>query len=282
MAKKDDYQLTVGREEKSHLDGLQKVFGAASQKFLASLGIKPNAHIVDIGCGAGHMACWLAQTIVPHGAVVAIDSSAEQLEVAQEQAKSLGIKNISFAKASATDLSAYKEQFDLVYCRWMLAHIANVKLAFTQLVQCVTVGGMLACEEPTSANDSLVIYPEIPCLLQVFVYIRKLLQLKHADPLVGYTIYRLAQQMPKLEVQLQISQSAIIDKADYPKQLKILLMSVKPALLQNNIVSVNEINELAYQLDTIANPNDSVLLASRMMQLWAIKHSPIEPKAPNR
>ena len=67
---------------------------------------KKNPNIIDIGTGSGCIGITLAKE-VPSSNVIAIDSSESVLNIARENAKSIGVKNIEFIK-----LDFLKENFN--------------------------------------------------------------------------------------------------------------------------------------------------------------------------
>jgi 2-polyprenyl-3-methyl-5-hydroxy-6-metoxy-1,4-benzoquinol methylase len=48
---------------------------------------------VDVGCGIGTVSRWIAGRVGSEGAVVGVDVSAAQLEVARQEAQRLGLTN---------------------------------------------------------------------------------------------------------------------------------------------------------------------------------------------
>lgn len=57
-----------------------------TQEFIRSAGLSDNISILEIGCGTGEMAAWLAQQF-PMGKILATDINAEQLIVAEKTAQ---------------------------------------------------------------------------------------------------------------------------------------------------------------------------------------------------
>ena len=62
----------------------------------ADLDISPDLNILEIGCGIGDTACYMAKTLVPNGHVTAFDQAADLIELAKRQATELGLENITF------------------------------------------------------------------------------------------------------------------------------------------------------------------------------------------
>lgn len=70
------------------------------------------ARILDLGCGCGTVSFALAPMV---RSVVGVESSARSIEVCREGARKLGLDNVEFVQADATDTGLPAESFDLVY-----------------------------------------------------------------------------------------------------------------------------------------------------------------------
>jgi trans-aconitate 2-methyltransferase len=81
-----------------------------AEEALASLDLKGNERILDVGCGNGKTTAEIA-TLVPQGAVVGVDASADMIAFAA--AHSALHPNLQFAVADARQLP-YQHEFDLV------------------------------------------------------------------------------------------------------------------------------------------------------------------------
>ena len=59
--------------ERDRLRGLEFVFDGSTTRFLGSLGVTGGWSCLEVGCGAGAVALWLADQVGPTGRVVATD-----------------------------------------------------------------------------------------------------------------------------------------------------------------------------------------------------------------
>jgi 2-polyprenyl-3-methyl-5-hydroxy-6-metoxy-1,4-benzoquinol methylase len=66
--------------------------------------LKPNMHIIDIGCGPGSITLDLAQ-LVPNGHVPGIDIDTHALTQAKSLAEARGMHNVEFRQASLYELN---------------------------------------------------------------------------------------------------------------------------------------------------------------------------------
>lgn len=74
------------------------------------------------GCGTGYAACGTA-LLYPNANIVALDLSRASLSYAQNKAKELGLKNITFFQADILNLEALDKTFDVIECSGVLHHM---------------------------------------------------------------------------------------------------------------------------------------------------------------
>src|SRR5206468_403259 len=61
------------QRERDRLRAIESLFDPASIRYLEELGVSGGWHCLEVGCGAGGLALWLADRVGPSGRVVAID-----------------------------------------------------------------------------------------------------------------------------------------------------------------------------------------------------------------
>src|SRR5262245_48145325 len=97
----EHYILATGGKDVERLRLLHEVYGPGTEALLHRVGLREGQRVVEIGCGSGNIACWVAERVGPSGTVVAIDNSPGQIEVARKQAQVRGLGNIEFQVADA-------------------------------------------------------------------------------------------------------------------------------------------------------------------------------------
>jgi trans-aconitate methyltransferase len=105
---------------------IQKEF---ARSIINNLSVKPDWHLLDVGCGDGELSAELA-LLVPHGSVTAIDMSESMIKFAEEQYKN--IKNLQFKKS---DICEYKapSKFDLIVSFNALHWVVDQKQALINI-----------------------------------------------------------------------------------------------------------------------------------------------------
>jgi ubiquinone/menaquinone biosynthesis C-methylase UbiE len=153
------YPLQVGSPGEQRLAILNEIYNPATQQFLLDNGLKAGMTVLEVGCGTGIMACWLAKQVGPTGKVIAIDQSAQQIAVAQENMRLQGINNIQFMTLPVEDLSIITEQVDLAFARWTLCFIPDPIAGLTAMYAALKPQGILAIADLDVGELGCFAYP---------------------------------------------------------------------------------------------------------------------------
>ena len=100
----DHYFLGVDRTALRRYELFHESYQAATEMRLATLAVKPDSRVVDVGCGIGRTACYFAEAIVPDGHVVGIDESEELVTLARHFAAEQGVDNVTFQVDRSAEL----------------------------------------------------------------------------------------------------------------------------------------------------------------------------------
>lgn len=142
-----DYLLSVGEKGAERLNVLNEVYNPASHRFIRKAGLKKGARVLELGCGTGEMASWMAQFVGDEGHVVAVDANLEQIGLGEEKKRMSCLENLSFRHLCAHDLGCLQETFDFIYFRFVLAHVNRPQAVLKDLYKLLKPGGVLAGEE---------------------------------------------------------------------------------------------------------------------------------------
>ena len=145
------YVLAAGEAAAYRLRILHELYGPGTRRLLIDAGLRCGMRVADLGCGVGMVTAWLAKLVGSDGFVVGIDESSAQLSEARERLNGDG-DNVSFVQASATDVSLPAESFDLVYCRFLLIHLADPERALREMWRLLKPNGILVCEDGDLTN----------------------------------------------------------------------------------------------------------------------------------
>jgi len=123
------------------------IYQPATAAAAAPLPMRPDRAILEIGCGIGETACWMAQQMSPKGHVTAFDQSAELVEAGRRLALERGIGNISFFCAKAQEVDLDPASFDLVHTRYVLTYSPLAAQIIVKSYDSLRPGGVFFGEE---------------------------------------------------------------------------------------------------------------------------------------
>lgn len=103
--------------------------------------------VLDCGSGPGTITCDIAKRI-PNGRVVGVDNDATQVSLAAETARTRGLQNVEFRRASAYDLPFPEESFDAVFSHALFEHLGDPDRAISEFRRVLRPGGYVGLCSP--------------------------------------------------------------------------------------------------------------------------------------
>lgn len=118
---------------------------AGRDRLLAELDIKPGSRVLEIGCGSGHTACYLAQRF--HCQVMAVDLSANMIRAARQRVADAGLETrVRCETADICWLPFAEESFDYVIIQAVLMFVDKTR-ALSEIRRVLKPGGRLGAIE---------------------------------------------------------------------------------------------------------------------------------------
>jgi arsenite methyltransferase len=112
---------------------------AGGKRLVERLGLAADARVLDVGCGTGRLARWIAESVAPAGRVVGIDPLPERVAIARAHAPTL-----TFEVGQAEDLSAFADQsFDAVCMSAVIHWVDDKPKALAEARRVLGAGGHL-------------------------------------------------------------------------------------------------------------------------------------------
>lgn len=124
-------------------------------ELLASLDLRPDDEVLDIGSGDGRITAALAER-VPRGRVVGVDSSADMVRHARAAFPPSVLPNLEFRQADAAALS-FDRKFSVVYSSATLHWLPDQRPAVAGIARALRPGGRLLAQMGGFGNATAVI-----------------------------------------------------------------------------------------------------------------------------
>lgn len=113
----------------------------AQELLMEMAGLQPGEVVVDVACGTGLVTFPAVEAVGPKGEVVATDISQGMVDKAQAIAAERGLRNVSFQRMDAENLTLPDATFDAAICALGLMYVPDVKLAMEQQHKLLKQGG---------------------------------------------------------------------------------------------------------------------------------------------
>lgn len=140
---RQDWTTAAGAWRKWH-PKLAAQMRPITEALVRAAGVRPGMRILDLACGSGDPALTLARVVGSGGHVTATDLVPEMLQVAEENARTLNLGNISFRQADAEALPFANRSFDAVTCRFGVMFFPDVDRALAEMRRVLRPGGRVA------------------------------------------------------------------------------------------------------------------------------------------
>lgn len=153
--------------DKAHETVVREQFGTRAGAYVASTvhaggedldhleelaGERPQALVLDLGCGGGHVSYRLA----PHvGQVVALDLSEDMLRTVAAEARKRGLSNIVTERGSARRLPFADGAFDVVASRYSAHHWGDLPACLRQARRVLKSGGLAVFMDTVSPGPAV-------------------------------------------------------------------------------------------------------------------------------
>jgi len=130
----------------------------ASKHFLAQLHLKPQQSILDVGCGLGGAARFVANTY--QSLVTGIDLTPEYIETGNELSNWLGLSNkVKLKQASALNLPFEEAHFNGAYMMHVGMNVEDKKQLFSEIYRVLKPNSLFGIYDVMQQNTGDIIYP---------------------------------------------------------------------------------------------------------------------------
>ncbi len=130
-----------------------------TRQFLIEAGISPGMRVLDVGSGAGDVACLAAELVGTSGEVVGVDRSTAALARARVRAHSRSFSNVTFIERDLSEM-AFDQSFDAAIGRYVLCFQHDPVAILRTIKTLVRPGGLIVFHEPD--REQMRSYPSAP------------------------------------------------------------------------------------------------------------------------
>ena len=135
------FQIQAYMGTTKHMGGLE-----TTRELIVRCGIEEETYVLDVGCGAGATACYLASTYCCR--VVGVDVMEEMVELSRARAEREGVsERTTFRVADARQLPFDDASFDVVLCESVATFVVEKEQVVGELARVTREGGCVGLNE---------------------------------------------------------------------------------------------------------------------------------------
>jgi ubiquinone/menaquinone biosynthesis C-methylase UbiE len=263
-----DYVLVTGDAGAARLVLLHEVYGRSTEVLLTELGLARGMSAVDLGCGTGTVSRWMAERVGGEGCVVGVDVSGAQLEVARRDAVRRGFTQLQFRQADAYAIGLPRESFDLVYCRFLLCHLARPEQALQEMRALLKPNGWLVCDDVDVS--SIFADPASVAVERMRDLMRGVGAARGVDYCLGIRLHRLFRSAGLTGPRVRFDQPVYATGPE-KRIWEYTFLEAAPAIVQAGLITPAELEDLAQELERVAQDETVMVAQARKVQVWARK-----------
>ena len=258
------YVIRGGVEGRERLRLLSDVMGPSTRALLAEVGIRTGWTCLDVGCGGGDVTFELARAVGPAGRVVGVDRDETKLELARREAAQRGVTNVVFEGRDVTEWKP-DEQFDVVYARFLLTHLAHPADMAAAMRGHLRPGGVVIVEDIDFRGHFAE--PDCPALTRYVDFYTSAVRARGGDPNIGPRLPGLLRDAGLDDVRMNLVQPAAL-QGGVKLLICLTLENIADAVLADGLTTEEGFRDTLNELYAFARDPHTVMGGPRVFQAW--------------
>ena len=263
----DSYVIAHGSDGRARLRVLARVMAAGTEALFQRVGIEEGAACLDVGCGGGDVSVHLARRVGPNGQVLGLDLDPVTLAAAREEAAALALPQLCYRQASVFELQG-DGNFDVVYARFLLTHLAKPEDAISRMLGALRPGGLMLLEDIDFSGHFA--QPACPAFQDYLRLYSETVRLAGGDPNIGPRLPLLLKAAGLADVDLRVSQPVALE-GEAKLISPITLDAISDRVIAAGLATASELAEVSRALYEAAEDPNTVMSAPRIVQSWGRK-----------
>lgn len=261
-----EYLLAGGAAELERLRLQARVWEPEAEAMLDRIGVTPEAHCIDLGCGAMGILGPLSRRVGPSGRVVGVDLDAKQLAGARAFVKEAGLSNVEILELDAYRTGLPAQAFDLVHVRFVFAPVGRDEELLREMLRLVRPGGIIAIQEPDAFSWTCL--PPHPSWDRLKEAILAAFARGGGDFNAGRRLYAMLRTVGLRNVSVRAAVQALPGGHPYLRLPIQFATSLRARILDAGLISATELDAAMTDCEHIAADPEACGLTFVLMQAW--------------
>jgi SAM-dependent methyltransferase len=258
------YAIRGGIAGRERLRILARTLHGGTSALFDRLGVGAGLACLDVGCGGGDVTRELARRVGPRGRVVGVDIDAAKLDLARQEAVAQRIANVEFRTLDIRNGEADTE-FDLVYARFLLTHLADPAGAVAAFGRALRPGGLLIVEDIDFKGGFT--WPETAAFRRYCELYYAVVRRRGGDPDIGPRLPILLADGGFAQIDMHVVQP-MATQGEAKLINPITLENIADAIVHDGLAAPPEIDALLHELYAFAADPRTVAGLARVIQAW--------------
>jgi SAM-dependent methyltransferase len=258
------YIIRGGVEGRERLRLLADVLRPTTLALFDRVGVRAGMKCVDAGCGGGDVTLDLARRVGPTGRVLGIDVDATKIDLARVEAVRERLANVAF-RQTAIDQWTPAPEFDLVYSRFLLTHLADPMTAVRTMRQALRPGGVIVVEDIDFGGHFC--HPQRPAFSHYVELYTQTVRRRGGDPDIGPKLPGMLLDNGFERVDMNVVQPAGVD-GDVKLLNPVTMENIAEAVVATGLASETEVAAIVAGLYECARDGRTVMSIARIVQTW--------------
>jgi SAM-dependent methyltransferase len=251
------YTIDERNPERQQL--LAEILNPLTRQVLARLPEIPNARCLDLGCGQGNTTRCLADVLQPE-VCIGLEYDAGLVEYAKTRPENP--PSVRFQQGDATRLAFEDASFDLVFCRYLLIHMADPLQVVGEMMRVLRPGGHAIAFEADFAIE--LSHPTCAAL----VHINKIWQGLFQNPAAGRKLVHYFRGAGASEIQAGALLHLECDASALKRTYRLTAEATGAAAEAKGVLRADEVREMIAGLSQMEDDPSSVLV--KFPDMWVI------------
>ena len=272
MSVEDRYIIRGGLAGRERLRVLARAMHPTTAALFDLIGIAPGMSCLDVGCGGGDVTCELARRAAPAGRAVGIDMDGTKLAIAREEADRDAGLAVEYREGDVLTTEMAPE-YDVVYVRFLLTHMADPEAAAARVVGGLSPGGVLIVEDIDFTGSFC--HPANAAYDRYVELYTQAAWARGVDPNIGPRLPHLLVAAGCERLGVNVVQPAGMTPEGHEGDVKLVtpltLENIADSAIAADLTTREEIDALVAELYRLAYDTTTVLAIPRIVQTWGYR-----------